>query len=68
MKFKLKEEGLNASIQFIVSFIFVLMGVWFYFEELKDKSEIDMFDWVYLIFFGVLFVVFLVKGIKGIIK
>ncbi len=68
MKFKLKQEKLNVSIQFIVSFIFILMGVWFYFDELKDKPQIDMFDWAYLIFFGVLFIVFLVKGIMGTVK
>ncbi len=68
MKFKLKQEGLNASIQFIVSFIFVLMGVWFYFDKLKNKPEIDVFDWAYILFFGILFLVFLIKGIIGIIK
>ncbi len=68
MKIKLKQEGANSSIQLIVSLIFVLMGVWFYFDKLKDKPEIDVFDWSYIAFFSILFVVFLVKGVIGFLK
>ncbi len=68
MKIKLKQDSLNSSIQFIVSFIFVLMGIWFYFDKLSNKPQIDMFDWAYIVFFIGLFVFFFIKGIIGIIK